>query len=111
MMIKFVIILVAAYFVFWGYSYLLVVRFQNALYRRFPKEAEQCLGSKKLFGINTKNGLLFLWQKSVKELSKIDRDIERHRKHASKCIILLLLIIFLIFPIFLIFTVLATIKP
>jgi len=104
MMLTIAVIAVAAYFALWVYTYSLVVRVQNAFYRRFPKEAEQSLGSMKSFGVNKKTGLLFLWQKSVRELLKNDQSIERLRQHAVRCIVFLLAVIVLM-PVFLIFIV------
>jgi hypothetical protein len=94
-MIVFSSIVVIGYFMFWGYTYLLVTKVQKALYDNFPKEADQYLGPKQSRGISKKAGILFLWETNVKELAKKDKNIERLRKRASTCIILLLPSIFL----------------
>jgi hypothetical protein len=90
-------IVVIGYFIFWGYTFFRVKKFQRALYENFPKEADQYLGAKQFFGINKKAGLLFLWEPNIKELSKKDPNIEHLRKQATTCVILLLPSIFLMF--------------
>ena len=94
-MIAVILILVIGYFALWIYAYSLVVRFQNALHQRFPKKADQFLGTRKTFGINRKTGLFFLWEPEIKGLASRDKNIESLRRHAVICIVSLLAILFL----------------
>ncbi len=94
-MIEISLILVAGYFAFWVYVYLLVKKVQNSLYQSFPKEAIQYLGTKKSFGINRKAGLLFLWEGKIKDLTRRDKKIEGLRQKAAICIVLLFAAMFL----------------
>lgn len=103
MLIKLVLIALVAYFALWVYTFALVVRFQNAFHRRFSEESKRFLASSRVLGINTKSGLLFLWDDGVKELSRNDKDIERFRKRTVRSVIILMIII-AISPILLIST-------
>jgi hypothetical protein len=83
--------LISGYFVIWVYTYILVLRAQKSLFRKFPEEAERIIGTEKIGGINKKTGLLFLWQEDVKEIGKKNKDIELARKRAIKYLISLLI--------------------
>ena len=93
MLLILVIIAIVVYFALWVYTFTLVVRFQNAFHRRFPEASQRFLAPSRVLGINTQSGLQFLWDDSVKELSRNDKDIERFRKRTVKSVIILLIII------------------
>jgi hypothetical protein len=97
-MVETILLVVAGYFALWIYTFLLVIRFQNSLYRSYPDRANQILGTKKVFGINAKAGLLFLWREDIKELSRQNKNTDALRRAAARFIFLLLIALFLLVP-------------
>ncbi len=65
-MLEVILSVVAGYFALWIYAFLLVIKFQKSLYKSFPDEANQILGTMKVFGINAKAGFFFFGGKKLK---------------------------------------------
>lgn len=84
------------YFALWIYTYRLVVKVQNNFLNEFPEDGANYLGSINFFGINTKRGFLFLWDDNFISLSRKDAVVEKLRRRASRCILILIGMIFLI---------------
>ncbi len=97
-----ILLVVAGYFALWIYAYLLVIRFQKSLFRSFPDQANQILGTKTVFGINSKTGLLFLWREDIKQLARRDKNTDVLRRVAARSIFLLVIALFLFLPFILI---------
>ncbi len=101
-MIEVVLLVVAGYFALWVYAYILVIKFQKSLYRRFPDNANQILGTKTVLGINAKTGLLFLWREDTKELARRDETTNALRRTTVRTMYLLFIALFLFIPFILI---------
>jgi hypothetical protein len=83
------------FLIIWVYTYGLVVKVQRLFLDTFPKDAVNYLGSGSFFGINTKRGFLFLWDDKFICFSKTNTSIEKFRKRATHCILILIALIFL----------------
>ena len=101
-MLEVILLVVAGYFALWIYACLLVIKFQKSLVRSFPDQVSQILGTKKVFGINAKTGLLFLWREDIKELARRDKNTDALRQIAVRTISLSLIALFLFLPFILI---------
>ncbi len=66
------------------YDYILIIRIQNEIYHKYPKEAEDYLGLEKVWGINQKQGILFLWDDRIKAITIKNNTVNSLRKKAIK---------------------------
>lgn len=97
-MIEIILLVVTGYFALWIYACLLVIKFQKSLYKSFPDQANQILGTKKVFRINAKMDPFFLWREDIKELSRRDKNTDALRRAAARFIFLSLIALFLFLP-------------
>ncbi len=95
-MIQIIVFILFCYFALWAYTVSSVIRVQKALFKNYPEKSELYLGTTTSFGINTKTGLLFLWERNIKELLKDDSHIDGLRKQAAKFLIITGVTLFLI---------------
>ena len=66
---------VFGYLIFFAYLYFTILKYQNSIVNKYPKDASKLLGIEKVWGINRKTGLLFLWNNKIKNLIKDDYDL------------------------------------
>jgi hypothetical protein len=97
-MVEVILLVVAGYFALWIYACFLVIKFQKSLYKSFPDQANQILGTKNFFGINAKKDPFFLWREDIKELARRDESINALRRTTVKTIYLLCIALFLSLP-------------
>jgi hypothetical protein len=83
------------FFGLWIYAYWLVVKVQRHFFKAFPKDAANYLGRESFFGMSTNRGLFFLWDDHFISLTKNNAAIEKLRRRASRCILILITMIFL----------------
>ena len=97
-MFEVVLLVSACYFALGIYGCLLVIKFRKSLYKSFPDQANQILGTRKVFGINAKMDPFFIWREDIKELSRRDKSTDALRRAAARFIFLSLIALFLFLP-------------
>lgn len=96
------------WFLYVIWVFVLVLRFQNKLYRNFPEKATEALGIQKYFGIiNKKRGFLFLWDDDIKQLIVNNLCYENQRKLAARCILIGLTVMITLAIMFITFIIIA----
>ncbi len=72
------------YLLFFIYLYYIIVKFQNTISDKYPDDADKLIGTKRIWGINQKSGLFFLWDNNIKQLIQNDHDVVSLRR---RCVI------------------------
>ncbi len=84
------------YLVLIAYTVLLTLRFQKMIYEKYPDDAHKYLGLEKYWGINKKQGLLFLFDENINRLIKDEKYLVNLRKKVIFCYIVFIILMFAI---------------